>query len=190
MVESNALITSAGFKDLSATYTAGIHLFAEIVMINHSDQPRESFLYELKKEPFAQESEMSALKDDILALERHPNLMMGKVVSIDKKLKQITLENQNIVSYKHLIAYSRGLKSNEYTSGLQTLFYGLLLSKKIPNNQNEQAEARSNPANFSSEQAVTSDLLEKFFHQKLHENENQSSSNLIDSVKKLCEVQT
>lgn len=188
---NNTLIIGTEFKELRFK-DASQHFFAEIVLIDRTSSDIESLLYQVKKDQIFDDEDASALKHGILTLQNDPFIMMGEVDSIDRQHKQISLKNGNVITYKYLIINSGKGLENEYTAALNTLFYALLLSKKIPTAINQQ-QAKSEESRIQGKtlfsQPLSPEVIEKIVKEKLSENDLQSTTNLINTIKKLSEVQ-
>jgi len=195
MVFNNAVIIGADFKDFHGFHQSR-HLFAEVVLLNSADPSLESCLYQLKKDQATDDEDVQGLKQGILALQGDPFIMLGAIQSIDKSRKHIILENGNLVGYKYLIMIG-GQKKEEapFIKSLQTLLYALLVSKKVPDIMNiigkqGNGEASQNLAHHSSStQSLTPASIEAIVKEKLSENDLQSPHNLLDVIKKFCQVQ-
>lgn len=188
---NNTLIISTEFKELKFK-DASQHFFAEIVLIDRTHSCVDPLLYQVKKDQMPDEEDISALKYGILTLQNDPFIMMGEIDSIDKHNKQISLKNGNIITYKYLIINSGSGHENEFTAALNTLFYALLLSKKIPATIGQlqvKAEESSINARALFSQPLSPDVVEKIVRQKLSESDLQSPTNLINTIRKLSEVQ-
>lgn len=186
----NTLIISPEFKELNFKDSSQ-HFFAEVVLIDRTHLGIDPLLYQVKKEHMPDDDNILALKHGILTLQNDPLIMMGEVVVLNRKQKQISLKNGNIITYRYLIINS-GSQDNEFAAALNVLFHALLLSKKIPtaisNLQSKVEESNINARALFSE-PLSADVIEKIVRQKLSETDLQSPTNLINTIKKFSEVQ-
>lgn len=183
----NSIIISTSFKELKPA-DASQHFFAEVVLLDKTPPGAEPSLYQVKKEQLPEEEDILALRHGILTLQNDPFIMMGEVRSLNRKLRQITLANGNVISYRYLIINTGSRHDNEFAAALQTLFHALLLSKKIlttvPNLQQKTHEHV-----FNANALFPEPIIEKIVQQQLTATDLQSAANLISTISKLSEVQ-
>jgi hypothetical protein len=96
--------------------------FAEIVLIDRTHPAVQPLLYQLNHETILPE-DLPGLRDGLVSMARDSFKEVGPVLSIDRKNKQILLENQCVMTYKYLIIASGAHQT--MTGGLQTLFDAL-----------------------------------------------------------------
>ena len=105
------------------------HMVAEVVLIDKSQSALRPLLYQLKKNSLSETSVDKAIQDGgLVSVDRDAFMMVGEVLSIDKKKKMIHLSNQNTVSYKHLIVAN----DEEFSHAIHALIDALKVQKKIP----------------------------------------------------------
>ena len=112
-------------------------LFAHVVLIDQTHPHIPSELYQLKDTNFSLSDTVSTSNALPHQLSRESFVSLGEVVSIDKKKKQILLENNSIVSYDHLVIVSGNkpilsTRDDEFSTGLQALIDALRVKPKIP----------------------------------------------------------
>ncbi len=188
---NNTLIISTELKELKFK-NASQHFFAEVVLIDRTPPGVDPQLYQVKKDQFPEEDNVSALKHGILTLQDDPFIMMGEVDTLDRKQRQISLKNGNVVTYKYLIINSGSRQDCEFATALQTLFHALLLSKKIPNtiaHLQSKAEETNLKTHTLLSQTISPEIIEKIVRKKLSENDLLSPANLLDTIKQFSEVQ-
>lgn len=195
-------IIGVSLRDLNGGQPGSQFLFAEVVLIDKTSDGITPQAYQLKKEAVAGNSDLSTLSRDVIAI--HPNafMIMGDVLSIDKKKKMIYLSNGNAVSYNHLIVASGKQNSNpseqckEFADGLQALIDGLRL-KKIPNSVMGVTSPYSTRGQGKTPKFASIDLSEPHAakhikdlvtHRILQEGGYQFSLSLNGSDKRLYEV--
>ena len=83
--------------------TSPQHFFAEVVLMDKTNEAVTPLLYQLKKEALYGNDDLATLPRDVVTMQSDAFMMIGEVVEIDKKKKMITLSNNNTVSYNHLI---------------------------------------------------------------------------------------
>lgn len=195
MVFNNAVIIGADFKDFHG-FQQSRHLFAEVVLLNSSDPNLESCLYQLKKDQSPTDEDVQGLKQGILALQGDPFIMLGVIQHIDRQKKHIVLDNGNLVSYKYLIMLGGPKKEGApFLESLQTLLYALLVSRKVPDIMHiigKQGNADTHQTlnqHSTFTQSLNPAIIEAIVKEKLSENDLQSPHNLLDVIKKFCQVQ-
>lgn len=132
------VIIGVDFKDLKKGATSQ-HLFAEVVLIDKTQQSLQPLLYQYTHDDQIQDPYLLLSKTDFSALDTKSFMMLGEVVSIDKRNKCIILSNDNTVSYNYLIIASGAKHGNlgselteEFAPGLQALIEALKIKKEIP----------------------------------------------------------
>lgn len=134
---SKVFIIGADYKDPKKGPLWDYRLFAEVVLIDKTQPSLNPLLYQLKDTALPLEQQLPFLKQGFLG-PQDAFVHLGDVASIDKKKKQIILNNQTIVAYNYLIIAS-GSKSNfshsehelEFCNGLQALVDAMRMRRKI-----------------------------------------------------------
>jgi NADH dehydrogenase len=133
-----SLIIGVEFKELRASPSSQ-HIFAEVVLIDKTQKSLQPILYRLKKEPGSSHNDLMDVKRHLTSIQRDAFMLVGDVLSIDKKKKMIYLANNNTVSYNYLIVASGPKHSfegsnheEEFAVGLQTLADALKIQKELP----------------------------------------------------------
>ena len=189
---TKVFIIGPDFKDLSPSM-AKRNIYAEVVLIDRLHPDSQPALYQLNNG--SAEEDLKAIKQGIISLQSDAFVMVGEVVSINKKSKTIILSNENTVTYKYLIIANAGRHQHvhggeEFNSSLNTLFYALLMSKKIPNsfstteNKKELDSARLSQVGPQEAQAA----IEKIVNSNLSK-DNTSHGAPIGGPQKICEIQ-
>lgn len=139
------IIVGVGYKDLQRT-SSSQHFFAEVVLIDKTQEALSPALYQLKKEAICGKDDLTSLPRDFASMQRDAFLMVGEVVHIDKKKKFINLSNGDTVSYNHLIVasgkngtpFSSFEQNKEFSDALQALIDALKIKKNIANAFNNE----------------------------------------------------
>jgi len=104
--ENKAFIIGVNLRDLENPRSAP-HIFADVVLIDKSNNVLQPLLYQLKKEGSHTENDLKDFRrNGYMTLDQNAFAMMGEVIKIDRKKKLIHLQNEGSVSYKHLILAS------------------------------------------------------------------------------------
>lgn len=116
------------------------HVFADIILIDKTQDSLKPLLYQIKKDALVDSDDFMTLKrNGYFSIDRNAFMMIGSVISIDKKKKMIYLNNEDTVSYNHLILAS-GIhpppfgcaKDEEFVAGLHALLEALKIRKNLP----------------------------------------------------------
>lgn len=158
---SKVFIIGVDFKDRRGGPEWEHRLFAEVVVIDKTDSNTKPLLYQLKDTVLPLEKQLPFLKQGFHPAAHDAFVVLGDVELIDKKSKQIVLNNKNVVSYNYLIIAS-GSRSNFYNSaheaefiaGLQALVDALRFRKKV--------ESSLNPSS-KNEDKLEASRLSRFF---------------------------
>lgn len=125
-IPQNAMIIGVTLRELEKNPPSK-YLFADVILIDKSHKGLQPLLYEV---------------EDTF-------MMMGEVINIDKKKKQIILSDNTIVSYNHLIlatgltpSHSGSIPHQEFTAGLNALLEAIKIRNNLPK-LNEIAEKYS-----------------------------------------------
>lgn len=109
------------FKDINKPIESK-DFYAEVVLIDRSHPAVQPLLYQLTHESFPSDNK-TGFRHDLITMSRESFREVGPVSSIDRRHKQIRLENQGTVTYKYLIIANGAHQT--ITGGLQTLFDAL-----------------------------------------------------------------
>lgn len=109
------------FKDINKPIESR-DMYAEIVLIDRSHPAVQPLLYQLTHESMPS-SDKSGFRHDLVTMSRDAFREIGPIASIDRRNKQIRMENQSTVTYKYLIIANGAHQT--VTGGLQTLFDAL-----------------------------------------------------------------
>lgn len=109
------------FKDINKPIESR-DSYAEVVLIDRSHPAVQPLLYQLTHESLPAENK-TGFRHDLITMSRDAFREIGPVASIDRRNKQILLENQSRVTYKYLIIANGAHQT--VTGGLQTLFDAL-----------------------------------------------------------------
>ncbi len=134
--DNRAVIIGVNVRDLHNPRSAK-HFFADVVLIDKSNTALHPLLYQLKNDALHSTHDLSQFKrDGYLSIDHNAFAMMGQVLSIDKNKKQIYLQNEDTVSYKHLVLASGLSQTNlgavhdeEINSGFHALTEALRVKK-------------------------------------------------------------
>lgn len=141
--DNRAIIIGVNLRDLQ-TPMSGRHIFVDVVLIDKSNEILQPLLYQLKNEAMHSERELEQFRrNGYMSLDHNAFAMIGEVLTIDKKKKQIYLKNEDTVTYKHLITASGlsptqigSIHDEELTAGFHTLTEALRINKNTENLRN------------------------------------------------------
>jgi len=101
--DNRAVIIGVNLRDLE-TPISGNHIFVDVVFIDKSNEILHPLLYQLKSEAMRSDQDLEQFRrNGYVSLGNNAFAMIGEVLTIDKKKKQIHLQNNDTVTYKHLI---------------------------------------------------------------------------------------
>jgi len=109
------------FKDINRPIESK-DFYAEVVLIDRSHPAVQPLLYQLTHESLPSENK-NGFRHDLLSMSRDAFREIGPVSTIDRRNKQIRLENQSTITYKYLIIANGAHQT--ITGGLHTLFDAL-----------------------------------------------------------------
>ena len=141
--DNRAVIIGVNLRDLE-TPISGKHIFVDVVFIDKSNEILHPLLYQLKSEAMRSDQDLEQFRrNGYVSLGNNAFAMIGEVLTIDKKKKQIHLQNNDTVAYKHLIT-ATGLSQTqmgsvhdeEMSAGFHTLSEALRISKNTENLRN------------------------------------------------------
>lgn len=128
------VIIGVSYKDMDKSQ----HFFAEVVLLDKTQEALNPLLYQLKKEAICGNDDLASIPKEFVNIQQDAFMMVGEVVGFDKKKKFITLSNGNTVSYNYLIvaanpqsSYTEVELNREFSDGLQSLIDALRV-KKVP----------------------------------------------------------
>lgn len=187
---------SIEFKEVRANLT-NQHISADVIVIDKTTSEVQPIAYMLKNDQILEEEDFEAIKNGCLLYDRDAFILLGEVLTIDKKKKYIVMVNQNTLTYKKLIIAAgkqNALLSYEFLAGVQTLVDALRVRSKIPSsfaNLLEMEQKKLPPSHVSQENKDPfPKRVETISHTNItiHHFENHNSS-LTDATKRLYEVQ-
>lgn len=128
---------STDYKDLSSSVNWEMLQFAEVVFVDKTHSANRPLLYQLSDNKLTLDQILYSYKSNSLAFSRDAFIFVGEIIFIDKKKKQISLSNKNVVAYNHLVIASGkkpvlALKDKEMVAALQALADALRMKPKIP----------------------------------------------------------
>ena len=135
-LNNRSVIIGVNIRDIENPLSAK-HLFVDVVLIDKSHEILHPLLYQLKNDALRANQDLEQLRrNGYVSLDHNSFAMVGEVLGIDKKKKQIYLKNNDTVSYKHLIL-ATGLKQThmgsvhdeELSVGFHTLSEALRINK-------------------------------------------------------------
>lgn len=141
--DNRAIIIGVSSRNLENP-RPGKHIFVDVVLIDKSHEILHPLLYQLKNEAMRTDQELEQFRrDGYMTLDNNAFAMIGEVLTIDKKRKQIHLQNDDTVTYKHLITASglsqtqmSSVHDQELTAGFHTLSEALRINKNLENIRN------------------------------------------------------
>lgn len=184
------------FKDMRPLSSIQ-NISANVVLLDRTVQDAEQSLYMLKQGMVFSEQDFEAIKEGNLPYDRDAFILVGQVLSVNKKLKQIILTNQNTVTYQHMIIAAGtkpSLLSYEFLAGVQTLVDALRVRKKIPSSfapvestkpHEKKKTLKQNENSSSTTPKVDPDRLKKL----LKAQPQKTSSHIAEGNTRLYEVQ-
>ncbi|HEV8051212.1 MAG TPA: hypothetical protein VGP47_01870, partial [Parachlamydiaceae bacterium] len=136
MEVSKAFRISTDYKD-GTTPNWETLLFVEVIFVDNTHPSSRPLLYQLSDHKLTLEQILNISKSGTQAFSRETFVLVGEILSIDKKKKQVSLSNNNIVAYNHLVIASGkkpvlSFKDNELSAALQALTDALRVKPKIP----------------------------------------------------------
>lgn len=116
------------------------HIFAEVVFLNKTHHSLQPLLYQLNEEHL-ENMDQIANSPQIMPthVEKEAFTLVGEVLSINKKKKEIYLNNQNTITYRYLIVVgsANNHPSNtltteaQFTGGIHTLIDALRMRENV-----------------------------------------------------------
>lgn len=133
---SRAFRISTDYKD-KTTPNWDTLLFVEVVFVDNTHPANNPMLYQLSNRDLSLEQILNISKSGPHAFSREAFVLVGEIQYIDKKKKQVSLTNKNIVAYNHLVIASGkkpvlSFKDHELSAALQALTDALRVKPKIP----------------------------------------------------------
>lgn len=143
------VIVGTGLEDLKAA-SPPYHLFVETLLIDRSDHEHlHPMVYQVSQTPI-DEALFSPSIHQFLDMQQDAFILMGHVVAIDKKRKQITLSEGHTITYKYLVTVSgtgEPSLSNDhvkhFTPGVQALVEALKIHHRFLKSLQSNAFSRS-----------------------------------------------
>lgn len=111
--------------------------FSEIIFVDKTHSANFPLVYQLNDQKLTLDQILSINRASGLSFSRDSFMIVGEVLSIDKKKKQILLTNRKIIVYTHLIIASgtkplSSFQDKELAAALQALTDALRMKSKIP----------------------------------------------------------
>jgi hypothetical protein len=193
---SKSFQVCSDYKDSLHRTTWEIFQFAEVLFVDKVNPSSNPLLYQLSNSKLYLEEILTLHKTIPLNFSHDNFVLLGEVLFINKKKKQVTLVNHNKISYNHLVIGSGKklplfLQSEELLAALQTLTDALRLKPKIPDSFSQQKlnssiltpkkqdipfAASNKIANNNEEQNI-----DKFVHPFIQDAESHFKSSNLDS---------
>lgn len=132
-----AFNVSGDYKDRTSAPNWEQRLFAEVVLIDKTQNALNPMIYQLKNTALPSFENILNWKADSISLHGDFFTLLGEAVTIDRKKKQILLSNNNVVAYQYLIIAS-GTKpvftfeDEKFMAAFQALIEALRVKQKIP----------------------------------------------------------
>lgn len=135
-----SFIVGVNLENLGKNPPPPRHIFADIILIDKTQDSLKPLLYQIKKEALTEGDDFLSLKKNgYFSIDRNAFMMIGAVITIDKKKKLITLSNEDTVSYNYLILASGihpppfgCVHDEEFVAGLHALLEALRVRKNLP----------------------------------------------------------
>lgn len=194
------LIVGPQAKDPQYSSTEGRRLVVDVVIIDKTGhESLHPVVYQLKQDAAEVLDTEYTQVDHLLCNDDDPFMVVGEVVEIDRQKKQLTLSNEDIVAYKHLITVSGSARHEqhraEFSSALQALLEALKMRKHLPHGFDSIPD-ESHTIEHSIAPEISMDItsidVEQIVQEKVCSNAatgNSSSSLSSSSNKRLFEVQ-
>jgi hypothetical protein len=184
------------FKDLKSGNMTQ-RAFAEVILIDRTNPESKQNCYILKNDSVFNDAYLEHFQQGLYNLEKDDFLLIGDVLSINKKQKYVTLKDQNSISYNHLIIATGSNYSMiyEFINGVNTLVDAMRVRKKIPSAFPDAVKPSTNKRKMKSSKTETNDFnspkkIENTQSRKISSlKTNDSSSSLNNPNKRLYEVQ-
>lgn len=168
--DSQAVVIGVNAKEFRPTYSSK-HIFVDVVFIDKSHEILPPLLYQLKNDALRTDEDLETFRrNGYLSLSENAFAMVGEVIVLDKKKKQIQLRNQDTVAYKYLIT----------ATGLSQTTEGYIHDQEVSAGFHALSEALRIHKNF--------DQLIPFSHTRLQPDHTQKHHGLTDP--KQCEAVT
>ncbi|MEI8366477.1 MAG: hypothetical protein WCF65_08695 [Parachlamydiaceae bacterium] len=134
---SKVFQVGADYKDNRTPTAWGMRLFAEVLFVDKTHPSAPSQVYQFKNAYTLAEGMIDLSKFNSASSSKDAFLLLGDMVSFDRKKKEILLKDQNIVNYVHLVIVSGrkpllSFEDEEIASALQALNDALRVKAKIP----------------------------------------------------------
>lgn len=170
--------------------------FAEVVLIDRTNPHSTQMCYTLKNEKVFNDDDFESFKRGCYNYDKNDFFLVGEVRSIDKHQKHVILDNQNSISYNHLIIASGSHHSMvyEFIAGVNTLVDAIRVRKKIPSAFSDAVKSTSKKK-MKSSKTNSNDLnfprkIDNIKKNKINKLRQSDSSNLLNNPnKRLYEVQ-
>ena len=185
------------FKDVHRN-AHSIRQSVDIMIVDRTKPCNNQKCYILKNDAKLSDNDFESFKNGSYDFDKNDFFCIGDVLSINKHMKYIVLENKNTISYVHLIIafgshYS--LLNYEFQAGVNTLVDAIRIRKKIPSafaiiSRDELKSSSQNKVKSSkkAQPLKQTDQIDSIQQKKIMKNIT-SSSRLLDSSKRLYEVQ-
>lgn len=196
---SRSFHISADYKDRGGTPTWDSLQFAEVIFIDKTNPESRPLIYQLNDQKISIESLINAFNAPVFS--RDSFILIGEALYIDKKKKQVSLTNKNIIAYNHLVIASGkktvlSFQDDELVAALQTLTDALRVKPKIPGsfpllfkNFTHRAPHKNETRYAISEKPESESHVEKFVHPYILSGGSQFNPVSLQSLKRLYEIQ-
>lgn len=187
---------SVEFKDMNSGLSVQ-RTFADVVFIDRTNSSTKQMCYIMKNDIVFSDADVENFQQGHYNFDKDDFLAVGEVISINKSQKFVMLQNQNSISYNHLVIASGSPNSmiDEFIAGLNTLVDAIRVRKKIPSAFANVAKTNTDSRKMKSSKTNTNDLnfprkIENVKKRKMtKQNDENIPNSLNNSNKRLYEVQ-
>lgn len=192
---TNRLIVE--FKDMKGSSQIR-RTFVEVILIDRTNLVSTQMCYMLKNDEVFNDTDIENFKQGYYNFDKEDFILIGEVISIDKRQKFVTLKDQNSISYNHMIIATGSQHSMTYQfiAGVNTLVDAIRVRKKIPSSFPETTtKTTTTERKMKSSKTQASDLnfpkkIETVKTRKMSKLKEKDSSSLLNNPnKRLYEVQ-
>ena len=134
---SRSFQISTDYKDHRNAVNWEIFQVAEVIFVDRTHPTNRPLLYLLSDHHLSLDQLLDQCKSQTFGFSRDSFILLGEILSVDKKKKQISMTNKNIVAYNHLVIASGkkpflSLQDEELTAALQALSDALRFKNTVP----------------------------------------------------------
>lgn len=167
--------------------------FAEVLFVDKVNPSNNPLLYQLSNSQLHLKEILTLYKAIPLNFSNDAFVLIGEVLSIDKKKRQVTLTNNNRISYTHLVVGSGKklplfLQSEELLAALQALTDALRVKPKIPHSFPQQKrnsaltpQKQKKPFAASDKAIHDEQNIDKIVHPCIQDAESNHKAGNLDS---------